>query len=64
MGYIVEQYRNGMIDKEQVLERLYRLEKDICELIDDFESYDESEIQERRNYRMSRRMNRRGRYDY
>ncbi len=59
MGYLVEQYREN---KEALLDNLYKAKMEICKAIEELE--DESEMMERSNYRMNRRSNMRGRYDY
>lgn len=59
MGYLVEQYREN---KETLLDSLYKAKMEICKAIEELE--DESEMMERSNYRMNRRSNMRGRYDY
>lgn len=58
MGYIVEQFKKG--NTEELKDKLYDIKMMVCELLEEFE--DDEEM--KRDYRMSRRMNRRGRYDY
>lgn len=55
--YMIEQYR----ESDEVIERLYKAKMAICEAIEELENHSEYE---EREYRMNKRMNNRGRYDY
>lgn len=61
MGYLVEQYRKN---DEYLMQKLHEAKDLLCEVMEELEDNEEIEMRERRNYRMNRRSNYRGRFDY
>ena len=59
MGYVVEQYRKN---DEYLMQKLHEAKTLLCEVMEELE--DSEEMNERRNYRMNRKSNYRGRFDY
>lgn len=59
MGYVVEQYRKN---DEYLMQKLHEAKTLLCEVMEELE--DTGEMNERRNYRMNRKSNYRGRFDY
>lgn len=59
MGYVVEQYRKN---DEYLMQKLHEAKTLLCEVMEELE--DTEEMNERRNYRMNRKSNYRGRFDY
>ena len=57
MGYVVEQYRKS---DEELMYKLHEAETLLCEVMEELEGKEDME----RNYRMNRRSNYRGRFDY
>ena len=57
MGYVVEQYRKS---DGELMYKLHEAEALLCEVMEELEGKEDME----RNYRMNRRSNYRGRFDY
>lgn len=59
MGYLVEQYRKN---DEYLMQKLHEAKTLLCEVMEELE--DTEDMNERRNYRINRKSNYRGRFDY
>lgn len=53
-----------MILEFSVFQKLHEAKDLLCEVMEELEDNEEIEMRERRNYRMNRRSNYRGRFDY
>jgi hypothetical protein len=61
MGYLVEQYRKN---DEYLMQKLHEAKTLLCEVMEELENAEDLEMNERRNYRINRKSNYRGRFDY